>query len=119
MGIFLLGLLSRRANAQGLYVGIGAAVLFTAYAVLTSTKVDIHGTGVKETLLDLGTWNFSHHKYMLGVYSHLIVLVVGYFASYFFAAPLAEKELTIHGYLEDRRKAREQEKEMATDIEPA
>ena len=50
---------------------------------------------------------------MLGVYSHLIVLVVGYMASFLFAAPLAEKELTIYGYLEDKRK----EKQM--DIEPA
>ncbi|MBO4314830.1 MAG: sodium:solute symporter [Prevotella sp.] len=103
VGIFLLGLFSRRANRQGLYVGIAAAVLFTAYAVLTSTKVDIHGTGVKDTLLDLGEWNFSHHKYMLGVYSHLIVLIVGYLASFLFKTPLADKELTIYGYLEERR----------------
>ena len=115
VGIFLLGLLSRRANKQGLTVGICAAVLFTAYAVLTSTKVDIHGTGVKETLLDLGPWNFTHHKYMLGVYSHLIVLVVGYLASYFFAAPLAAKELTIHGYLEDRKARKQELAEMADD----
>ena len=104
VGIFMLGLFSRRANKQGLYIGIAAAVLFTAYAVLTSTKVDIHGTGVKETLLDLGDWNFSHHKYMLGVYSHLIVLVVGYLASFLFKTPLADKELTIYGYLEERKK---------------
>ena len=103
VGIFILGLFSRRANKQGLYIGIAVAVLFTAYAVLTSTKVDIHGTGVKETLLDLGDWNFSHHKYMLGVYSHLIVLVVGYVASYFFKTPLADKELTIYGYISTRR----------------
>ena len=38
LGIFMLGLFSRRANKQGLYIGIAAAVLFTAYAVLTSTK---------------------------------------------------------------------------------
>ena len=113
VGIFLLGLLSRRANTQGLYVGIAAAVLFTAYAVLTSTKVDIHGTGVKEILLDLGDWNFSHHNYMLGVYSHLIVLVVGYLASFFFATPPADKELTIYGYLEERRNARRQKTEAA------
>ncbi len=103
VGIFLLGLLSRRANKQGLYIGIACAVLFTAYAVLTSTKVDIHGTGVKETLLDLGSWNFTHHKYMLGVYSHLIVLVVGYLASFLFKTPPAPKELTLYGYLEDRK----------------
>ena len=106
VGIFILGLFSRRANKQGLYIGIAAAVLYTAYAVLTSTKVDIHGTGIKETILDLGDWNFTHHKYMLGVYSHLIVLVVGYVASYFFKTPLADKELTIYGYLEDKKKAK-------------
>ena len=88
---------------QGLYIGIAVAVLFTAYAVLTSTKLDIHGTGFKETILDLGKWNFTHHKYMLGVYSHLIVLVVGYAASFLFKAPLADKELTIWGYLEDQK----------------
>ena len=43
---------------------------------------------------------------MLGVYSHLIVLVVGYIASYFFKTPLADKELTIYGYLEDKKKAK-------------
>ena len=100
VGIFMLGLLTRRANKQGLYIGIAAAVIFTAYAVLTSTKVDIDGDGVKQTLLDLGDWNFTHHKYMLGVYSHLIVLVVGYLASLCFRTPLADKELTIYGYLE-------------------
>lgn len=113
VGIFLLGLFSRRANKQGLYVGIAASVLFTAYAVLTSTKLDLHGTGIKETILDLGAWNFTQHKYMLGVYSHIIVLVVGYLASFLFAAPLADKELTIYGYLEEKRK------EKQLDIEPA
>lgn len=114
VGIFLLGLFSRRANSKGLLVGIISAVIFTGYAVLTSTKVDLHGTGTPVTLLDLGDWNFTHHKYMLGVYSHLIVLVVGYLASYLFAAPLAAKELTIFGYLEDKKKEKEQ-----LDIEPA
>ena len=102
-GIFMLGLFSRRANKQGLYIGIAAAIVFTAYAVLTSTKVDIDGDGVKQTLLDLGEWNFTHHKYMLGVYSHLIVLIVGYLASFLFKTPLADKELTIYGYLEEKK----------------
>ena len=105
VGIFLLGLLSRRANKQGLLVGIIAAIIFTAYAVLTSTKFDFGGG--ERLLLDLGSWNFSHHKYMLGVYSHLIVFIVGYFASYLFKTPLADKELTIYGYLEEKRKAKQ------------
>ncbi len=109
VGLFLLGLLSRRANRKGLYVGIAAAVLFTAYAMLTSTKFDL-GNG-KQLLLDLGDWNFTHHKYMLGVYSHLILFVVGYFASYLFKEPLADKELTIYGFLEERKKKRALAKE--------
>ena len=108
VGLFLLGLLSRRANKQGLYVGVAAAVLFTAYAMLTSTKFDF-GDGLgKRVLLDLGDFNFKHHKYMLGVYSHIILFVVGYFASFFFKAPLADKDLTIYGYLEERKKKKHQ-----------
>ena len=103
VGIFLLGLFSRRANWQGLYVGMACAILFTAYAVLTSTPFDM-GNGEKELLIDLGKYNFTHSTYMLGVYSHLIVLIVGYVASLCFKTPLADKELTIYGYLEEKRK---------------
>ncbi len=102
VGIFLLGLFSRRANKQGLYIGIAVAVIFTAYAVLTSTKVDLDGDGTKNTLLDLGDWNFKQHKYMLGVYSHLIVLVVGYLASFLFKTPLADINLTIYKMKEEK-----------------
>lgn len=102
VGLFLLGLLSRRANRQGLYIGIAAAILFTAYAMLTSSKLDF-GSG-KQLLLDLGEFNFTHHKYMLGVYSHIIVFVVGYFASFLFKTPLADKELTIYGYIEKKKR---------------
>ena len=99
VGIFMLGLFDRRANWQGLYIGIACAILFTAYAVLTTTKAD-DGT----LFLDLGEYNFPHHTLMLGVYSHIIVLVVGFIASRCFKTPLADKNLTIYGYLEERRK---------------
>jgi len=92
VGIFLLGILSRRANKQGLYAGIAACVLFTAYAVLTTTKIGDH------LILDLGKFNFHQHKYMLGVYSHLIVFGVGYVASLFFKSEPADIHLTIYGY---------------------
>ncbi|MCD8262230.1 MAG: sodium:solute symporter [Bacteroides sp.] len=106
VGLFLLGLLSRRANKQGLYVGIAVAVLFTAYAMLTSTKFDL-GDGEQKILVDLGSLNFKHHKYMLGVYSHIIVFVVGYFASFLFKSEPIDESLTIYGYLKEKRKARE------------
>ncbi len=102
VGVFVLGLFSRRVNWQGLYIGIAAAVLFTIYAILTTTKF---GSST-HVILDLGDWNFKHHTYMLGVYSHLIVLVVGYVASLFFKTPLAPKELTIYGYLEEKKKTK-------------
>lgn len=96
-GMFLLGLVSRRANKQGLYAGIGTCVLFTAYAVLTTTAVGDSGL-----LLDLGPYNFPHHQYMVGVYSHVIVFVVGYIASFFFASPKAPLNLTLYGYFQNK-----------------
>lgn len=102
VGIFLLGLFSTRANWQGLYIGIGVTVLFTAYAMLTSTKFEVGGE--ERILLDLGSWNFTQHKYMLGVYSHLIVIVVGYLASLFFKKQTLGEQLTIYSFLEARKK---------------
>lgn len=104
VGIFLLGLFSRRANKQGLYIGLTVCILFTAYAMLTSPQKMPDGS--KQALLDFGAWNYTHSKYMLGVYSHIIVLVVGYVASLFFKTPLADKELTIYGWLEEKKAAK-------------
>ena len=94
VGMFLLGLFTTKANKEGLYVGISACVLFTAYALLTSTPI---GVSNKKILLDLGEWNFKQHKYMLGVYSHLVVFVVGYFASFFFKGKETDTSLTFYG----------------------
>lgn len=96
VGIFLLGLFSRQANKQGLYVGLVVCIAFTAYAVLTTTKID---GGI---ILDLGNYNFPQHKYMLGVYSHLIVLVVGYLASFLFKSEKVDDSLTFYGYLKQK-----------------
>ena len=96
-GIFLLGIFSKRANKQGLYVGIIVNILFTAYAILTSTKFG------DSTLLDLGKWNFPHHHYMLGVYTHLIVIIIGYFASFLFKSGEIHEDLTIYIWYDKMR----------------
>lgn len=96
VGIFLLGLFSTRANKQGLHIGIATCILFTAYAVLTTMKID------DNLILDFGKYNFPHHKYMLGVYSHIIVLVVGYFASFLFKSNPVDKNLTVYGYFNQK-----------------
>jgi SSS family solute:Na+ symporter len=99
VGIFLLGFLSARANRQGVNIGIIVCILFTAYAVLTSTPVGVHE---KKVLLDLGPYNFTHHKLMLGVYSHLIVIVVGYVASLFFPKPVLDPALLYSSHRKNR-----------------
>ncbi|MBN2609994.1 MAG: sodium:solute symporter [Bacteroidales bacterium] len=95
-GMFLLGIFTKRANKQGLYVGIAASVLFTAYAVLTSTKFEIGEKSV--LLLDFGNFNFTHHKMMLGVYSHVVLFVVAYFASFLFKNKQGTDALTYYGW---------------------
>lgn len=101
VGIFLLGLFSARANNQGVNIAIITCILFTAYAFLTSTQIGVGDN--KSLLLDLGALNFTHDKLMLGVYSHLIVIVVGYVASLFFPKPVLDKNLLYSGWVEERR----------------
>jgi SSS family solute:Na+ symporter len=101
VGIFMLGIFSARANKQGVNIGIVVCILFTAYAFLTSTEVGLEGH--KMRLLDFGRYNFTHHKLMLGVYSHLIVIVVGYVASLFYPKPVLDTNLLYSGWLQNKR----------------
>jgi solute:Na+ symporter, SSS family len=41
---------------------------------------------------------------MLGVYSHLVVIAVGYIASLFFPKPQIDKNLLYSGWREERKK---------------
>jgi len=93
-GMFLLAFFSRRANRQGLWVGIVAALIFTAWATLS---------GGKYQMLDLG-WNYTWPDVMIGVIAHVIVLVVGWSASWLFPSDANVKsEWTFWGWLEKRR----------------
>lgn len=96
-GIFLLGFFTVRANRKGINIGIIACILFTTYAVLTSTNFNLGG-GEKKLIFDLGRFNFPHHKYMLGVYSHIILFIVGYVASFFFKPDRDTREMTFFGW---------------------
>jgi len=102
-GIFLLGLFSPRTNRQGLNIGIIGCIIFTSYAFLTSTKI---GVGANKTLLlDMGRYNFTQNKLMLGVYSHLVVIVVGYIASLFYPKPDINPNLLFSGWRKARKLA--------------
>lgn len=96
-GLFLLGIFVPGANKKGTYIGIAACVIFTSWAVLTSSTI---GSGEnKRLILDFGQLNFTHHKYMLGVYSHLVLFIVGYIASLFFRKTENIDHLTYKGWL--------------------
>lgn len=96
-GMFLLAFFSRRANRQGLWIGITVALLFTAWATLT---------GGKYKMLDLG-FNYAWPDVMIGVIAHLVVLVVGWSASWLFPADTSVKsEWTFWGWLEKRKTLR-------------
>jgi SSS family solute:Na+ symporter len=100
VGIFLLGLFSARANRQGINIAIIVCIIFTAYAFLTSTEIGLDEN--KRLLLDFGKYNFTHHKLMLGVYSHLIVIGVGYIASRLFPRPEIDPNLLYSGWRKGR-----------------
>jgi SSS family solute:Na+ symporter len=95
VGIFLLGIFSARANRQGINIAILVCVIFTAYSFLTSTPIGIGEH--KSVLLNMGKYNFTHNKLMVGVYSHLVVIGVGYIASLFFPKPVLDKNLLYSG----------------------
>jgi SSS family solute:Na+ symporter len=78
--------------------------------MLTSTKFDLDGDGVKRVILDLGRFNFPHHKYMLGVYSHIVLFVVAWIASHFFKSEPIDENLTIYGFLKKRKLEKQQAK---------
>lgn len=70
-GLFLLAFFSTRANRQGIYIGILATVLFSAWASATS--------GDKK-FLDLG-FNYPWHDLTIGAVGHLVMLLFGYVGS--------------------------------------
>lgn len=82
LGVFALGALTKRANGRGVLIGIAACVLFTAWATFTSVKLP----ALNSVLLDLGPFNYKLHPFLIGIFNHVIVFVVGYAASLCFPA---------------------------------
>ncbi len=94
-GLFILAFLSTRANKGGVWVGISACLLVTAWGTLTSGK---------DGVFDLGAYNFRWPGIMIGVFGHVALVVVGYVASFLFLASTPEhKEMTLWGWLVKRK----------------
>lgn len=80
LGLFALGALTKRANAKGAIVGIIACIVFTAWATFTSVKLP----ALNHVLLDLGPLNYPLHPFLIGIFNHVILFVVGWAASRWF-----------------------------------
>ena len=81
-GLFLLAFFSTRTNRQGVYIGILATVLFTAWASATSGE---------KKFLDL-PFNYPWHDLTIGAVGHVVLLVFGYVGSLLF--PQEDKALS-------------------------
>ncbi len=95
-GMFILGIFTKKTNKKGIYIGILASIIFTIYALLTSKPIGIEDN--KNLLLDLGNLNFNQHKYMIGVYSHIVLMIFGYASSFLFKSKPADDSLTYYGW---------------------
>lgn len=103
-GIFLLGLFAKRVGNKSVNIGIIACIAFTGYAILTSTTIGDNND--KRLILDMGAFNFTHHKYMLGVYSHLVLMLIAYLTSFLVREKPADDELTIRAWLNSRKESK-------------
>jgi hypothetical protein len=93
-GLFGLAFLCPRATAGGAYTGILAGVLFTAWATLSPKGI-----------LTFGGYHYTFHPYLIGVFSTLLLFVVGYSTSPLFRGETNARSLTIWGWLSRRRSA--------------
>ena len=73
LGLFLLAFTTKRANIHGALIGIVATVVVIFWATLT-----------KNGIIDLGKYNYTLHPYLIGLFGHITMFVVGYIASWFF-----------------------------------
>lgn len=103
-GMFLLGIFSRKVNKKGMYIGILASILFTFYAISTSTPIEFGKN--KFLLIDLGNMNFNQHTYMIGVYSHVVLMIVAYGTSLFLNDKPVDESLTYYGWLRLKREGK-------------
>jgi SSS family solute:Na+ symporter len=90
LGLFALGALTKAANAKGAMVGIVACVIFTAWATLTSVKLP----ALKGVLLDLGPFNYPFHPFLIGIFNHVVLFVVGLTASLWFGRSQSQPAAT-------------------------
>ncbi len=92
-GLFLLAFFSTRANRQGVYIGMVATALFTAWATAT--------VGAKP-LVNMG-YSYPWNDLTIGAVGHVVMLVFGYLGSLLFKTDeAAAREMTYWKWIEIR-----------------
>ncbi len=98
LGLFCLGFFTRTATRRGCYIGIAAAALYTAWAILTQP-----GT----RLINLGPYlNYPFNPLLIGLGGHLVLFTTGWLASRLFGGhvPADVERLTYWSTVGFRRK---------------
>ncbi len=100
LGLFALGFLFKWTTARGAYIGIIFCIFFTAWATFTRVKLP----GMETTLLDLGHFNYTLSPYLIGLFSHFVLVIVGLLASKLAGGPQPDtRDLTFWDVLSKRR----------------
>lgn len=93
-GIFLLAFLCARATPRGVQIGIAFNIVFTVWATLTAGA---------NPVLKLKSMRFTWSEYLIGVIGQMIVLLVGYVASWLPPQSTRNTELTLWAWLASKR----------------
>jgi SSS family solute:Na+ symporter len=83
LGLFMLGLFSRRVTDRGAYAGILACILFTVWGTLTTDKIPY----MEQSMIDLGRFNYPLIPFTIGIFNHIAVIGVGLLGSLVLGGP--------------------------------
>jgi solute:Na+ symporter, SSS family len=73
LGLMLLAVVSKKANLKGVTTGIIVNVFVVSWAALTVGQI-----------IDMKSFNYNLHPFLIGLLSHFTIFAVGYVASLFF-----------------------------------
>lgn len=87
LGVYILGIFTKRTSNRGIYAGLIVGVLFAIWAYFTNPA---QGEGVAGL-------HFPLHILWIGLLGNIIVLIVGYFSSRIMSPSYrADQELTVY-----------------------
>ena len=100
LGLFSLGFLFRWTTTRGAYIAIAITILFNSWAAFTRITLP----GMETPLLDFGRFNYTLSPFVIGIFSHFVLMGAGMLASILAGGPRPDtKDLTFWDVLERKR----------------